>query len=67
MHVVRVDQPTDDGIADFLTVNENAIDLVPKWIYLSNSGTHPLSVTIGNITGISYVSSRSIQVIVMVL
>jgi hypothetical protein len=62
MHVVRVDQPTDDGIADFLVVDKNAIDLVPNWIYVSDNGTHPLRVTIGNITNISYTSSKSIQV-----
>jgi hypothetical protein len=67
MHAVRVDQPIEDGIADFLLVNENAIDLVPEWIYLSDSRTQPFGIIIGNITDISCVPSKSIQVIFVML
>lgn len=62
LHVVRVDYPRDDGLVDFLTINPYSIDLFPNNIYLSDDGMRPVNVSIGNITSITVVGSKRLQV-----
>ena len=45
MHVVRVNLPEDDGIPDFLIVNEKEL---PSQIYLRYSKPHLLDVFVPN-------------------
>ena len=62
MHVMRVDEPTDDGVADFLVVNKYAADLVPNRIYTSENGSNPLSVKTGDVTEMTFITGRVIKV-----
>ena len=52
LHVVRIDYPTDDGIADFLTIDPHKLDILPDYIYSSENGTNPIPVSICNVTSI---------------
>lgn len=66
LHVVMADAPegTDDGIPDFLTIDEGKLDVFPGDLYLSNDGTNPVDVAFGNITRIDAVTSAQFQVYV---
>lgn len=61
LHIVKVDYPMDDGVADFLSVNPYKLDILPNFIYLSNDGLNPLNVAIGNVTNVT-VASNQLQV-----
>ena len=45
LHLVMVDYPENDGIPDFLVVDENAIDFSASQIYVSHDGRNPLNIT----------------------
>lgn len=62
MHVVRVDYPTDDGIADFLTVDQNVLDYLPNKIYVSDNGTYPLDVKFGVTVNLTQTTSSKLKV-----
>lgn len=62
MHVIRVDFPTDDGLVDFLTISTSKLNVVPDQIYLSDNGTSPLNVSVGNVTSLTTISSSQRQV-----
>jgi len=62
LHVVKVDYPSDDGVADFLAVNPYKLDVLPNFIYLSNDGLNPLNVTVGNVTNL-IITSNELQVL----
>ncbi len=64
LHVVMADAPeeNDDGIPDFLTIDESRVGIAPGAIYLSNDGTNPVDVNFGNITRMETISLAHIQV-----
>lgn len=67
LHVVMADAPegSDDGIPDFLTIDETRLDISPGAVYLSHDGINPLDVTFGNITRVDTISSTHFQVCIL--
>ncbi len=59
LHLVMVDYPENDGIPDFLVVDEDAIDFRVNHIYVSHDGRHPLNITHNSIDSSSLSISRS--------
>ena len=63
LHVVTVNFPQDDGLPDFLVIDNEDIDGMPNFIYSSVDGTKPLPVSRGEVTRYMGISiDKSIQV-----
>ena len=64
LHVVMADAPEDhdDGIPDFLTIDQSKLGIEPDAIHLSHDGTNPVKVTFANITRITTINSGHLQV-----
>ena len=66
-HVVRITQPTDDGLPDFLVNDTTNVDALPGIVYSSDGSTHPVtSVTSGVTAGVPSGSNSNITLTVSV-
>jgi hypothetical protein len=52
-HAVRITEPTDDGLPDFLVNDTTNVDALPGIVYSSDGSTHPVTaITTGMTTGV---------------
>lgn len=63
LRVVRVDQPQDDGLPDFLVFSDTELDkTIPDRLYRSDDGTDPYDVLMGEVINVHRNSSTRILV-----